>query len=47
MVQPRILISTMRTYKIGALEAQWLLNAKAEHYKLLSTGQVIKPYQPI
>ena len=47
MVQPRILIRTMQTYKIGASEAQWLLNAQVSHHKLLSTGQMIEPNQSI
>lgn len=47
MIQPRILIRVMRTYKIGAMEAQWLLNAQVDHYKLLSTGVVIAPQQSL
>jgi len=47
MIPVRIFTKVMQTYKIGALEAQWLLNAKVEHYKLLSNGTVIKPFQSL
>lgn len=42
-----VLLRTMKTYNVGAGEAAWLLNAKVDHYKLLSTGQVINPGQSI
>jgi len=45
MIRVSIFISTMRFYQIGALEAQWLLNAPASHYKLLSNGRIVLPFQ--
>jgi hypothetical protein len=47
MVTPRLLKTTMRIYKIGKSEAQWLLKAKVERPQLLSTGQVIAPNQSL
>ena len=44
---PRILIRTMATYCIGAIEAQWLLSQPIEETQTLSTGKIIWPYQGI
>jgi hypothetical protein len=43
----KLVITIMRIYEIGSEEAYWLLDAKARHHKLLSTGQVIAPYQSL
>lgn len=47
MVSVRQFIRTMAYYRIGAIEAQQLLNAPVGERTVLSTGQVIEPYQSI
>lgn len=45
MIPVRIFIRVMRTYQIGAIEAQWLLNQPADARVILSNGKVKEPLQ--